>query len=145
MGFDKSCQFLQDNRTLLYCFRKNTEGAVLPGHTHSTGRKSCRATAVRARLHERRSTVSTRFNLHVHTTNHKDAIPNDIETIYKRKKRYNLIDVCVMCAVRGGWGMSRHICVGNTLGILGSYGAIGVQVLPTTFQVCGEPRNASTH
>ena len=33
MGFDKSCQFLQDNRTLLYCFRKNTEGAVLPGHT----------------------------------------------------------------------------------------------------------------
>ena len=37
MGFDKSCQFLQDNRTLLYCFRKNTEGAVLPGHTHSTG------------------------------------------------------------------------------------------------------------
>ena len=84
MGFDKSCQFLQDNRTLLYCFRKNTEGAVLPGHTHSTGRKSCRATAVRARLHERRSTVSTRFNLHVHKTNHKDAIPpNDIETIYK--------------------------------------------------------------
>ena len=144
MGFDKSCQFLQDNRTLLYCFRKNTEGAVLPGHTHSTGRKSCRATAVRARLHERRSTVSTRFNLHVHKTNHKDAIPNDIETIYKSDI---MIDVCVwLYAWRGGgWGMSRHICVGNTLGILGSYGAIGVQVLPTTFQVCGEPRNASTH
>ena len=143
MGFDKSCQFLQDNRTLLYCFRKNTEGAVLPGHTHSTGRKSCRATAVRARLHERRSTVSTRFNLHVHKTNHKDAIPNDIETIYKSD--ILMIDVCVRgCAWRVG-GMSRHICVGNTLGILGSYGAIGVQVLPTTFQVCGEPRNASTH
>ena len=49
MGFDKSCQFLQDNRTLLYCFRKNTEGAVLPGHTHSTGRKSCRANVSRNR------------------------------------------------------------------------------------------------
>ena len=88
MGFDKSCQFLQDNRTLLYCFRKNTEGAVLPGHTHSTGRKSCRATAVRARLHERRSTVSTRFNLHVHKTNHKRQGRNTkryrkFETIYK--------------------------------------------------------------
>ena len=37
MGFDKSCQFLQDNRTLLYCFRKNTEGAV-PAGTHTQHR-----------------------------------------------------------------------------------------------------------
>ena len=87
----------------------------------------------RARLHERRSTVSTRFNLHIHKTNHKDAIPNDIETIDELR-----VWLC-------GWGMSPCMCVGNTLGILGSYGAIGVQVLPTTFQVCGEPRNASTH
>ena len=85
MGFDKSCQFLQDNRTLLYCFRKNTEGAVLPGHTHSTGRKSCRATAVRARLHERRSTVSTRFNLHIQQGTYiKPTTRTQYQTISKR-------------------------------------------------------------
>ena len=68
---------------------------MLPGHTHSTVRKSCRATAVRARLHERRSTVSTRFNLHIHKTNHKDA--------------------CRRCMCL------TTVWVGNTLGILGCF------------------------